>query len=166
MNIDHLKKRVNEYENSIKTVVQKRILWNMEIKILTVKILKSAEETYKIGWRVQELNWIHTNEAVNITFDSFPRDLIGQTNKIPTYQFLQGRSLVFSQMYNGDIEILVLFPALENSVSFDNDMVELGIYDPNEINEKLIIEKIDEFLKEMIKWEVPLIRTKLGFKTP
>lgn len=69
-------------------------------------------------------------------------------------------------MYNGDIEILVLFPALENSTSFDNDMEELGIYDPNEINEKLIIEKIDEFLKEMIKWEVPLIRTKLGFKAP
>ena len=92
MKIDHLEKRVNEYKNSIKTVVQKRILWNMEI--------------------------------------------------------------------------LVLFPALKNSAAFDNDMVELGIYDPNEINEKLIIEKIDEFLKEMIKWEVPLIRTKLGFKTP
>lgn len=56
MKIDHLEKRVNEYENSIKTVVQKRILWNMEIKILIVEILKSAEETYKIGWRVQELN--------------------------------------------------------------------------------------------------------------
>jgi hypothetical protein len=69
-------------------------------------------------------------------------------------------------MYNGDIEILVLFPALENSVYFDNDMVELGIYDPHEINEKLIIEKIDEFLIEMIKWEVPLIRAKLGFKNP
>ena len=166
MNIEHLQKRVDEYENSIKTVVQKRILWDMEIKILIVKILKIAEETYKIGWRVQELNWIYTNEAVNITFDSFPRDLIRQTNKIPTYQFLKGGSLVFSQMYNGDVEILVLFPALENSDSFDNDIVELGIYDPNEINEKLIVEKIDEFLKEMIKWEVPLIRTKLGFRTP
>ena len=61
-----------------------------------------------------------------------------KTNKIPTYQFLQGGSLVFSQMYNGDIEILVLFPALENSASFDNDMVELDIYEPKEINEKLI----------------------------
>jgi len=40
MNIAHLGKRVNEYENSIKTVVQKRVIWNMEIKILIGKILK------------------------------------------------------------------------------------------------------------------------------
>lgn len=165
MKIDHLEKRVIEYEDSIETVVEKRILWNTEIKNMITGILKTAEETYKIGWRVQELSWIHTNEAVNITFVSFPADLIEKTNKIPTYQFLQGGSLVFSQMYNGDVEILVLFPALENSASFDNDLIELGIYDPNEITEKLIIEKIDEFLKEMIKWDVPLIRTKLGFKT-
>ena len=29
--------------------------------------------------------------------------------------------------------------------------------------EKLIIEKVDEFLKEMIKWEVPSYKTTLGF---
>jgi hypothetical protein len=39
----------------------------------------------------------------------------------------------------------------------------LGFYNPAEITEKLIIEKVDEFLKEMIKWEVPSYKTTLGF---
>ncbi len=58
-----------------------------------------------------------------------------------------------------------MFTPLENSSSLD-DIVKFGVNDPNEINKKLIIEKIDEFLKEMIKWEVSLISTKLGFRTP
>ncbi|HSJ11317.1 MAG TPA: hypothetical protein VK916_01455 [Gillisia sp.] len=164
MKIEHIEERVNEYRNSIKTVVEKRILWNTQVKILITEVLKKAEETYNIGWRVQELNWVHTNEAVNITFDSFPPDLIEKTNLIPAYQFLKGGSLIFSQLYNGDIEIFVLFPVMENWNDFDKDMEELGTYPPAEINEKLVVEKLDEFLKEMIRWEVPLIKTKLGYK--
>jgi hypothetical protein len=36
-------------------------------------------------------------------------------------------------------------------------------YNPSEISEKLIIEKVDEFLKEMVTWEVPSNRNQLGF---
>lgn len=165
MKIEHLEERINEYKNSIKTVVEKRILWNTEIKFLITKVLKDAEKTYNIGWRVQELNWIHTNEAVNITFDSFPPEMIEKTNLIPAFQFLKGGSLVFSQMYNGDLEIFIVFPIIENWNALEDDLIELGTYTPIQVTEILVTEKIDEFLKEMIKWEVPLLKTKLGFRT-
>ena len=165
MKIEHLEERILEYKNSIKTVVKKRITWENRTKELIVNTLKAAETTYPVGWKVQELKWIHTNEAVNITFDSFPNDLIDFTNKIPTYQFLQGGALVFSQLHNGDIEIFVTFPILENWIVPENEIVELGVFTPEQITEKLIVEKIDEFLKEIIKWEIPIIKSKLGFKT-
>lgn len=165
MKIEHLEERVNEYKNSIKTVIEKRILWETQIKILITRVLKDAEKTYNIGWRVQELNWIHTNEAVNITFDSFPPELIEKINLIPSFQFLKGGSLVFSQMYNGDLEIFIVFPVIDNWNALDDDLIELGTYTPVQVTEILVTEKIDEFLKEMIKWEVPLLKTKLGFRT-
>lgn len=165
MKMEHLEERINEYRHSIKTVVNKRITWQNITKELIVATLKKAEASYPIGWKVQELKWIHTNEAVNITFDSFPGDLIDFTNKIPTYQFLQGGALVFSQLHNGDIEIFVTFPILENWSLPENELVELGTSPPSNITEKLIVEKIDEFLKEMIKWEVPVLKNKMGFKT-
>ena len=161
MKIEHLEERITEYRSSIKTVVKKRITWENSTKELIVNTLKKAETTYPVGWKVQELKWIHTNEAVNITFDSFPEDL----NKIPTYQFLQGGALVFSQLHNGDIEIFVTFPILENWIVPESEIVELGVFTPDHITEKLIVEKIDEFLKEIIKWEIPIIKSKLGFKT-
>ena len=45
----------------------------------------------------------------------------------------------------------------------ENNSLNLGFYNPVNINENLIIEKVDEFLKEMTKWELPTIKSKMGF---
>lgn len=163
MKIEHLEERINEYKNSIKIVVEKRLLWKTKIKNLIATTLKKAEETYPIGWQVQELNWIHSSEAVNITFESFPPDLIELTNQLPTYQFLQGSSLVFTQLHNGDINVLVLFAVPERSIPTEEDSEELGTYSPELVTEAFIAEKIDNFLKEIIKRDVPAPVGKMGF---
>lgn len=162
MKIEHLEERVNDYKDSIKTVVEKKICWQTQTKTILIATLNTIVKNYAIGWRVQELNWINTNEAVNITFESFPPDLIESTNKIPSYQFIKGGSLIFSQSYNGDVHIFILFPLVENALDNSNE-TEIETYAPETINEKLIIEKVDEFLKEMINWEVPSLKNKVGF---
>ncbi len=163
MKLEHLEERILDYKNSIRIVVQKRILWKTSIKDLIVSVLKKAEDLYAIGWQVQELNWIHSSEAVNITFDSFPPDMIELTNQLPTYQFLQGGSLVFSQLHNGDINVIILFPVAENSMHLESESEDMGTYTPEDINEKLIVEKLDIFLEEIIKREVPTLSKKMGF---
>jgi hypothetical protein len=105
MKIEHLEERVNDYKGSIKTVVDKKTLWETNTKQLIIDTLKNTAKHYNIGWKVQELNWIYNNEAVNITFDSFPSELIDCTNEIPTYQIIQGGALVFTQSYSGDVYI-------------------------------------------------------------
>lgn len=162
MNIQHLEERISDYKDSIKTVVDKKILWETTTKTLISDTLKAICKRYDIGWKVQELTWIGTNEAINITFDSFPKELIDCTNQIPAYQFIIGGALVFSQSYSGDVHTFILFPYLEQ-IPIENSSVELDTYDPKVITEKLIIEKVDEFLKEMIKWEVPTTKNKLGY---
>lgn len=162
MTIEHLNERIGDYKISIETVVEKKIIWKTKTKTLLVDTLKTIVEKYVIGWHVQELNWIHNNEAVNITFDSFPPELIEKTNQIPTYQFIQGAALVFSQSYNGNVYIFILFPLVDN-ITVEESSIDLGIQNPKDIDEKFIIEKVDEFIKEMIKWEVPTVKTKLGY---
>jgi len=162
MRVEHLKDRINDYKISIETVVEKKILWKTKTKNLILTSLNSIVEHYDIGWRVQELNWMQSNEAINITFDSFPPDLIEKTNLIPSYQFIQGGALVFSQSYSGDVYTFILFPVIENMPT-ENNSFDLGVYIPKEINRKLIIEKVDVFLKEMIKWDLPALKSKVGF---
>ena len=163
MKIEHLEEHITDYKASIKIVVDKKVLWGTETKAVITKVLQAIVKKYDVGWKVQELNWIASNEAVNITFDSFPPELIDCTNQIPSYQFIQGGALVFSQTYSGDVSILILFPYIEQ-LPVENSSLDLGTYNPKDVTEKLIIEKVDEFLKEMIQWEVPLQRKKLGFQ--
>ena len=162
MKIQHLEERINDYKVSIEKVVEKKIYWKTTTKNLLLKTLNSIVSQYDIGWRVQELSWISSNEAVNITFDSFPPELIEKTNQIPSYQFIQGCALIFSESYNGEVHVVILFPLIDTN-QMDDSTINLGIYDPQEITEKLIIEKVDEFLKEMIKWEIPIEKKQLGF---
>jgi len=164
MKIEHLEEHVKDYKDSINTVIEKKIHWNTKTKKLLLKTLNTIVNKYDIGWRVQELSWINTNEAVNITFDSFPPELIEKTNQIPTYQFIQGGALVFSQSYSGDVNIFMLFPISDTITDNINDS-DLEIYEPQNIDEKIIIEKVDEFLKKMISWEVPTLKNKVGFQT-
>ncbi len=87
-----------------------------------------------------------------------------KTKTIPGFQFLQGGSLVFSQLHHGDINIFVLFPIIENTVPLENETEDIGIFSPEEITEILVVEKVDEFLKHIIQWEVPNAKSKVGFK--
>jgi len=162
MKIEHLEERINDYRTSIQTVVEKKIYWQSKTRNLLLKTLSSIVKKYDIGWRVQELSWINTNEAVNITFDSFPTDLIESTNLIPAYQFIQGGALIFSQSYSGDVNVFMLFPISDGIPDSESD-TDLAIYNPQNITEKVIIEKVDEFLKKMIEWEVPALKNKVGY---
>ncbi len=162
MKIEHLEERVVDYRNSIETVVDKKTQWNSITRPLLLKTLNSIVEQYKIGWKTQELNWIYNNSAINITFESFPPELIDCTNKIPEYRFIPGGALVFSQSYSGDVYVFIMFPVIEGLVQ-ENGTLEIGLFNPIEIDEKLIVEKVDEFLKEMIKWELPNTRKRVGY---
>ena len=162
MKTEHLEGRITDYKKSIETVIEKKILWKTKIKSFLVKTLQNIVDKHSIGWCVQELNWISTNEAVNITFESFPVELMEKINQMPNYQFIQGGALVFSQSFNGNVRITILFPLIEN-ISIEESSMELGVFSPAEITEKLIVEMVDEFLKEIIKWELPAQKGKLGY---
>ncbi|WGK63992.1 hypothetical protein [Croceiramulus getboli] len=162
MTIEHLSDRIEDYKKTIKTVVDKRLYWDETVKPLLLSLLENLCKTYPIGWSTQQLKWLQNTEAINITFESFPPELLDCTNLVPAFQFLGGGALIFSQSYSGDVAIFMILPAVGHDIS-EEYTVDLGIYRPSEVDQKLIIEKVDEFLKRMIEWEVPTHQKKLGF---
>ena len=53
MKIEHLEERVNDYKASIKTVVDKKTLWESTTKKLILNTLSNTAKSYNIGWKVQ-----------------------------------------------------------------------------------------------------------------
>jgi len=130
MKIEHLEERITDYKLSIKTVVDKKTKWKEHTKSFLLNTLKAIVEKYAIGWKVQELNWIHNSEAINISFESFPEELMDCTNQIPEFQFISGGALVFSQTYSGDVFVIVLFPEVDASQK-KTDINSMAVLEPN-----------------------------------
>lgn len=160
--VDHLEERVRDYTLSLEKILQKKKDWKATAKPRLVALLEEIRSRYSIGWTVQQFNWMLYNEAVNITFNALPDNLYAVAREVEDGEFIKGGALVFSQLHNGDVSVFILFPVVDTSRA-DGGSMDLGTYRPQEITEKLIIEKVDEFLRELIKWEIPTPHDKIGF---
>jgi hypothetical protein len=163
MKIEHLEDRVKEYTASIETVVEKKSLWDTQVKSLIRTTLNKVVQQYDIGWAVQELDWMLSNQAINLSFHSFPSSAQAKTDRCPSYNFIPGGALIFTESYSGDVYVFITFPQADLPGD-ENGTKEIGLFHPQDITEKLILEKVDVFLKEMTEWELPTITSRMGFQ--
>lgn len=157
-----LDKSVTDYINSLEKVLEKRRMWNEQTRPLLKVVLDGICSRYEIGWKVQELDWLWNNKAVNLMFDSVPKVLSEKAVGVRDFEFIKGSALVFSQKYNGDISALILYPEVGDA-STDSDFKELGTYHPGSVNQPFVEEKVSDFLEEIMVWEENIIRHRVGF---
>jgi len=155
-------KSVNGYLNSLEKVLEKRKQWKEFAFPLLIKTLHEIREKHEVGWQVQELNWLTNNKAVNISFENFPKSLIDKWDGSIDFEFIKGAALVFSQKYNGNVAVFIVYPEVAEPV-YDSNIKNIGTYNPNEINENFIMNKVIFFLEEIIVWEESVLKHKVGF---
>jgi len=157
-----LKKSVSDYVNSLEKVLEKRKQWRDFTLPLLLKTLNEIQADFDIGWTVQQLDWLMNNSAINITFNTFPSSMIEKMNGATDFEFIKGAALVFSQKYNGDIAVFIVYPADLEPIT-EGDINEIGSFNPNEINENFITNKVAHFLDKIIIQEENVLRRKVGF---
>ncbi len=157
-----LKKSVNDYVNSLEKVLEKRKQWREYTLPLLLKTLNEIQVSFDIGWKVQQLDWLMNNSAINITFSTFPTSLAKKLDESADFEFLKGAALVFSQKYNGDIAVFIIYPA-DLDIVAEEDINEIGSFNPNEINENFITNKVAHFLDKIIIQEENVLKRKVGF---
>ena len=157
-----LDQSVADYLSSLEKVLEKRSLWNEKTLPMLKESLEAICDRHEIGWKVQELDWLWNNKAVNLMFESVPKALVKKAGGIRGFEFVKGAALVFSQKYNGDISVLILYPEV-GDVASEKEFNDLGTYHPETIDNLLIEKKVSEFLDEIMVWEENIIRPKVGF---
>ena len=157
-----LEKTVKEYVESLEKVLEKRKLWNEFNLPSLLDNLKGICESHDIGWTVQELNWLWNNKAVNLSVEGLPRSLAEKWGHGAEHEFVKGAALVFSQKYNGDVAVFIIYPEVAES-SAENETKDLGICHPGELNSDFITDKVCDFLDEVIVWEGNILKQRVGF---
>ena len=164
MNLDKLQQQSEYFKDALQKIKDKRELWQKETKPLLISTLETIKKSINLDWHVQILDWTKNSEGVNIILNTQPSGMvdIGANNSFKHYM-KKGGGIVFSQAYNGDVFIIVMYPEVEELVScIDNKLI--GRFKPRHITQELILSKVEEFLSEMTNWERNSYGNKIGFQ--
>lgn len=164
MKIEDLKEKVNGLTQAQQNIEANRETWAEKTKPLLIDILGRIAKEFPIGWHVQKLDWDKNLEGVNITFGPTNSGIKTKTETSVKAHIKHGGTIVFSQAYNGEIFVIILYPYVDEFVGKIENKV-LGKFPPSAIDENFIVSRVAEFLDEMKKWEESTPSSIIGFQT-
>lgn len=94
--------------------------------------------------------------------NSTPSGIFQKTERGSRAFVKKGGVITFSQAYNGQIFVIIIYPNVEEFVG-ESEVNVLGRYKPEDITEEFIFAKVEKFLEEMTKWETSISSNRIGF---
>lgn len=165
MKLENLEDNIAAFKNGQSAIEVKRIGWTKGAKEILINTLKSVIAHYKLKAEVQEINLYKNYEAVNLTFGNIRSGITKEKpNEIRHFNKFGG-TLSFSQSYNGNIDIIILYPHIEEITTLTEKEVITQI-SPEELSESFIFKQVDKFLTELINWEKSPQVPTVGYRFP
>jgi len=151
--MEEIKTQVNEYFTVLKEITEKRLLWESSTKDRLWDTLTNVVKSTSIRGEVRFLGEkIKNSEGIQLFLSDSPSGISETTNSGGKLFVKRGGFLNFSQLYNGDIVVIIGFPYVVELMEEINPL-EIGKFHPSLITEEFIYDKVGIFLNKMIQWE-------------
>jgi hypothetical protein len=165
----NLRQRVARYQEVLQNTARYRDMWQSELKAAIISQLDEAIKAVNLTAKIEQRAEIQNLEAIVLNLgvgqsglgepigDSMRRDLIKQNG-----------SLVYQQLFNGKILVLVNYPFIEK-YGQPQPPKTIAIYRPDEIKAPFVMRHIETLLAEVTNWEdydddAPESNQRIGFK--
>jgi hypothetical protein len=165
----NFKKKVEHYKEILGNTRHYREVWQASLKQTIIERLKELAEAGGLEYEIEERSDIENLEAVVLTLghsesglgepvgSDLRRDLIKQNG-----------SLVYQQLFNGKILVLVNFPYIEK-YGQPQPPKTIAIYRPEELKDAYILRHMETFVADITAWEdydddLPEPNQRIGFK--
>lgn len=165
-----LQRKVERYKEVLQNTQRYREIWKKELRKSIAEQLRSLAEAGGLPATLQEVEDIQNLEAVVLTLgtsesglgesvgNDFRRDLIKQNG-----------SLVYQQLFNGKILVLINLPFIEK-YGQPQPPKTIAIYRPEELKEPYFQRHVETFMTDVTAWEdydddmVSEPNQRIGFK--
>ena len=161
--------RVQRYHEILQNTANYRAIWQSELRQGIMEQLQAAADTSGLAGRVELRSEILNLEAVVFNLGAgssglgepvaagIKRDLIKQNG-----------SLVYQQLFNGKVLVLINYPFIEK-YGQPQPPKTIAIYRPEEIKVPFILRHLETFITEITSWEdydddAPEPNQRIGFK--
>lgn len=166
---NNFQRKVTHYQEVLENTKAYRTVWHKSLKKDIMTLLQKSAELAKLACTIEERSEIRNLEAVALSLgsvksglgepvgDGLHRDLIKQNG-----------SLVYQQLFNGKILVLINYPYIEK-YGQPQPPKTIAIYRPEELKEPYFIRHLETFITEIINWEDydddrPDENQRIGFK--
>jgi hypothetical protein len=140
-------------ESSKKQIEENRKVWNAETNKLIVETFQCVtQKVPNINWEIKNVGAMENLDLLSLGFKSESSGIVGQVEGVFKFFAKIGGKLIYSQVYNGEIYVLIDYPHIEGHVERQSPKF-LDKYEPSQISADIILDHINIFLEEMLSWE-------------
>ncbi len=149
----NLKRKVNQYQEALQNTRDYRKAWKESLRDKIVETLEHLNAQSELGAKVEIRDEMENLNAVVLTLGDVKSGMYTQLGEeLQRHLIKHNGSLVYQQLFNGKIIVLINYPFIEN-YGRPNPPKTVAIYRPEELTNPFFIRHMEEFVTEMTKWE-------------
>lgn len=149
----NLQRKVNQYKEVLQNTLDYRRAWKEGLREEVKKTLDNLVEATGLGAKVEVRSDIENLEAVVLTLGESKSGMYQKVNEDVRRDLIKyNGSLVYQQLFNGKIIVLIHFPYIEN-YGESRPPKTIAIYRPEELLTPYFIRHMEEFMLDITNWE-------------
>ncbi len=153
INLNNLKRRVNQYQEILANTIQYRKTWKEGLKDQIVDLLKNMSKETGLGATVETKADLENLEAIVLSLGDSKSGMYQHVgNDIKRHMIKNNGSLIYQQLFNGKIMVLINYPFIEG-YGQPAPPKTVAIYRPEELKTPFFVRHLEEFVGEITNWE-------------
>ena len=149
----NLKRKVAHYKEILVNTIKYREVWEKSLRDQIVAQIESMCKEIELPVKVTLKEDIENLETIIVSLGSVRSGLFQKISADIHRDLIKSNgSLVYQQLFNGKIIVLISYPFIEGYGEAKAQKT-IAIYRPEEIKPPFIIRHLEDFVKELTLWE-------------
>lgn len=145
--------KVQHYQAILETTELYRKAWRDELKPMLHRTLEEVNRVSGLEGEINEMEELANIGLIQFSLGTEASGISAKINEKLQKPLIKSKgSLVYQQLFNGKILVLIHYPYIEG-FGEPRTPKTIAIYRPEEIKEPFIIRHLEEFMQEIINWE-------------
>jgi len=151
--IANLKRKVENYKQIVANSRAYREAWTNGLEANIVKCLTEYCSAAGLEPKIETIDEVENLGAVTLSLGQVKSGIFEEVNDtIKRHLIKQNGSLIYQQLFNGKIIVMIQYPHIEN-LGQPRPPKNVGIYRPEELKDPFLLRHLEEFITEVTHWE-------------
>lgn len=152
-NLNNLRRRIDTYNEVLNNTEIYRELWRTNFKDELIKQLTQIIKEFELTARVDVIEQMENLEAISFSLGETKSGMYQKVSEsIQRHLIKHNGSLIYQQLFNGKILVLVQYPYIEG-YGEPRPPHTIAVYRPDSLKTAFLLRHLETFFTEITNWE-------------